>query len=379
MLNCFWNQIDWYNQYRSIDRKGENRMNRDKTWKYTRSSVGEKIEAKIAKLINSFFKISLPVIVALMLLTSCAPGVILEVNPAITQATEIPAGIIEPTISPTPEASNTPENSATNTATVPPTHTATPEASPTPEFTPTPKARTQQQIRAEILAAGVNLDDLASSKDEWTSSHVALDTIQDYIDNLNFGRESEGSVTTVVIGLESVKNLKELDQALLTDGGFKLTSFAKLAYKSVDGNWQIIKVPLTAYDVENNVFWIKDISTRSGSAFDSYENVTILGEDNNFYSPLINYWTAASNSRNYHRGTGSFIKLFTGWPENPRWANNDAALGDPPRYTEEQLIEFRKTGDPSIFGYQDADGYYIWWPIVTFNADMSERANYDHD
>jgi len=344
------------------------------------SSVGEKIEAKIAKLINSFFKISLPVIVALMLLTSCAPGVILEVNPAITQATEIPVGVIEPTISPTPEASNTPENTATNTATVPPTHTATPEASPTPKFTPTPKARTQQQIRAEILAAGVNLDDLASSRDEWTSSHVALDTIQDYVDNLNFGRESEGSVTTVVIGLESVKNLKELEQALLTDGGFKLTSFAKLAYKSVDGNWQIIKVPLTAYDVENNVFWIKDISTRSGSSFDSYENATnLLGEDPIQNPSIIRYWTAASRSRNYHSGTGSFIKLFTGWPENPRWANNDAALGDPPRYTEEQLTAFRLTGDPSIFGYQDADGYYIWWPIVTFNADLSELKNYNHD
>ncbi len=354
-------------------------MNRGKTCKAIRSSVGEKIEAKIAELKNPFYKIVAPVIVALMLLTSCAPGGILEINPTLTQATEIPAVIIEPTISPTPEASNTPENTATSTATIPPTHTATPEASPTPKFTATPKALTQSQIRAEILAAGVNLDDLASSKDEWTSSHVALDTIQNSIDHLNFGSESENFVTTVVIGLESVKNLKELEQALLTDGGFKLTSFAKLAYKSVDGNWQIIKVPLTAYDVENNVFWIKDISTRSGSSFDSYENVTILGEDNNFYSPLINYWTSASKSRNYHWGTGSFIKLFTGWPENPRWANNDAALGDPPRYTEEQLTAFRLTGDPSIFGYQDADGYYIWWPIVTFNADLSELKNYNHD
>lgn len=307
-------------------------------------------------------------------LAACVPIITAqETRPAITQTgysgVETDPATASPEPSATLENTSTPEKTATNMA--------TPEASPTPEMTATPEALTQAQIRAEILAAGVNLDDLASSKDEWTSSHVALDTIQDSIDNLNFGRESEGSVTTVVIGLESVKNLKELEQALLTDGGFKLTSFAKLAYKSVDGNWQIIKVPLTAYDVENNVFWIKDISTRSGSSFASYENVTILGEDNNFYSPLINYWTAASKSRNYHWSTGSFIKLFTGWPENPRWANNDAALGDPPRYTEEQLTAFRLTGDPSIFGYQDADGYYIWWPIITFNADLSAEANYD--
>ena len=348
----------------------------------------EEIKKRIAELKAQIYKILGPVILATILLTACDPGgSIIEIKPAITQAAENPtpdeetevtleAGAETTIISATPTITQTPENTATNTATMPATNTATPEASPTPEMTATPEALTQAQIRAEILAAGVNLDDLASSKDEWTSSHVALDTIQDSIDHLNFGSESENFVTTVVIGLESVKNLKELEQALLTDGGFKLTSFAKLAYKSVDGNWQIIKVPLTAYDVENNVFWIKDISTRSGSSFASYENVTILGEDNNFYSPLINYWTSASKSRNYHWGTGSFIKLFTGWPENPAYANNDAALGDPPRYTEEQLTAFRLTGDPSIFGYQDADGYYIWWPIITFNADLSEVANY---
>jgi len=54
-------------------------------------------------------------------------------------------------------------------------------------------------------------------------------------------------------------------------------------------------------------------------------------------------------------------------------------LGDPPRYTEEQLIEFRQTGDPSIFGYQDSDGYYIFWPLVTFNADLSALANYNQE
>jgi hypothetical protein len=54
-------------------------------------------------------------------------------------------------------------------------------------------------------------------------------------------------------------------------------------------------------------------------------------------------------------------------------------LGDPPRYSQEQLIEFRKTGDPSVFGYQDSDGYYIYWPLVTFNADLSALSAYNHD
>ncbi len=52
-------------------------------------------------------------------------------------------------------------------------------------------------------------------------------------------------------------------------------------------------------------------------------------------------------------------------------------LADPPCYSEEQLIEFRKTGDPSVFGYQDSDGYYIYWPLVTFNADWYKLSSYN--
>ena len=256
--------------------------------------------------------------------------------------------------------------------------TETPIATPTPEFTSTPEAMTQERIRAEILAAGVNFDDLASSKDKWTRSHVALETIQNYIDNHNFGRETEGAVTTVVIGLEGVQNLDQLDQALLTDGGWKLTSYAKLAYKSVDGNWKIVKVPLSAYHLENELIWPKSVSVGGQNYLDANHHI-YLDNNGNFDASFLNYWSASSIGNNYHWGTGSFIKLFTAWPENPKYANNDCVLGNPPRYSEEQLIEFRKTGDPSIFGYQDHDGYYILWPLVTFNAGISALTNYNQN
>jgi hypothetical protein len=166
-----------------------------------------------------------------LVLAACVPtGTSQETQPAGIQTSETEGA------SPAPEASATPEHTPTVTA------TATPEQTATHKFTATPKAMTQ----AEIRAAGVNLDDLANSADEWTSSHKSIETIQNYNDNLNFGRETEGSVTTVVIGLEAVENLEELEQALQTDGGWKLTTFAKLAYKDVNGDWQIIKVPLNA-------------------------------------------------------------------------------------------------------------------------------------
>ena len=323
-------------------------------------------------------------------LAACVPIITAqETLPAITQTSdsgvEIDPVTASPEPSPTPENTPIPSATATKEATATPENTptivatATPEQTATPEATATPEEMTQAEIRAEILAAGVNLDDLANSADEWTKSHKSIETIQNYIDNLNFGREEAGSITTVVIGLEAVENLTELDQAPLTDGGWKLTTFAKLAYKDVNGDWQIIKVPLNAYHPEDDLFWIKNVSTRGGKYFVDGKDIIQPDENGNLILHLVRTWIAPSDGAKYHSGTGSFIKLFTGWVEDPRYANNDCVLGDPPRYSQEQLIEFRKTGDPSVFGYQDSDGYYIYWPLVTFNADLSALSAYNHD
>jgi len=343
---------------------------------------------KVAQMKAKVYKALGLATVAALMLTSCVPeGQAQETRPAATQTIEgldVPGeseeAIIETiTATSTPEATATPKNTPTSTATATPENTPTVTATATPETTATPEEMTQAEIRAEILAAGVNLDDLASSTDEWTSSHKAIETIQNYIDNLNFGRETEGSVTTVVIDLEAVENLAELDQALLTDAGWKLTTFAKLAYKDVNGDWQIIKVPLNAYHPEDDLFWIKNVETRSGPHIVDGEKMIKPDENGVFKIPFVNTWIANSDLAKYHSGTGSFIKLFTGWVEDPAYAGNDCILGDPPRYSQEQLIEFRKTGDPSVFGYQDSDGYYIYWPLVTFNADLSALSSYNHD
>jgi hypothetical protein len=236
----------------------------------------------------------------------------------------------------------------------------------------------QAEIRAEILAAGVNLDDLANSENEWVSNYITIDSLQEKINN-NFGKEEEGWIRTVVIGLEGVKNQEEFDQALVTDGGWKILSYAKLAYKMANGDWQIIKVPLMAYSMKDKILWRKVANTISGQYIDDKET-TIEKIEPILTDPELSmdrYWELSNQFANYHSGTGSFIKLFTAWPEDPKYTNNDCIIGDPPRYSEEDLIYFRETGDPSIFGYQDSDGYYIYWPLVTFNADISKLANYN--
>src|SRR5690606_16329101 len=105
-------------------------------------------------------------------------------------------------------------------------------------------------------------------------------------------------------------------------------------------------------------------------------NLYKLDEKKNFVLPPINFWTVTNDMFGYHNGIGSFIKFFTAWVENPAYASNDCMVGEPPRYSEEQLIEFRKTGDPHIFGYKDDKGYPIIWPLTTFQADLSSKTNY---
>jgi hypothetical protein len=317
---------------------------------------------------NELIKLGIMLILSAVL-AACAPTPAeQETQSAVTQTIIASETVV---VSPTPEASFTPENTPTITA------TATPENTPTPKFTATPEAMTQEEIRAEILAAGVNLDDLANSQNEWVKNHLAIEVIQDDIDNHNFGTENENNLTTVVIGLEAVENLDELEQALLTDGGWKLTTFAKLAYKDINGDWQIIKVPLNAYHAEDDLFWIKNVGSRSAPNFMKGTDVIQPDENGNFILPLIRTWISLSTGQNYHYGTGSFIRISTALIGDPKYPLYDCDLDDPPRYSEEELIEFRRTGDPSIFGYQDSDGYYILWPLVTFSADLSELSNYD--
>ena len=303
-------------------------------------------------------------------LAACTPeGQAQETKPTVTQTIDDLDSI--PTVTNTVEIlkTNTPENTPTVTVTA------------TPEITTTPEAMTQAEIRAEILAAGVNLDDLANSRDEWTSSHMSIETIQDYIDNLNFDSGNEGSVTAVVIDVEGVTSQEAFDQALVTDGGWKILSYLKVAYKMANGDWQIVKVPISAYSVADEVLWRKVPATIMGPMIydqeetEKYINAFLvkkLASEEGF----ARLWTL-SNLDDHHSGTGSFIKLFTGSSLDPKYANNDCIVGDPPRFTEEQLVYFRETGDPSIFGYQDSDGYYILWPIVTFDADLSELSSYD--
>jgi hypothetical protein len=325
---------------------------------------------------REFFRLATLVIFSAVL-AACVPiNTAQETRPAITQTSDSGVEIVPATTIPEPSATlennSTPENTPTATL------TAMPKNTPTPEATAIPEAMTQAEIRAEILAAGVNLDDLANSQDEWTSSHKSIDTIQNALDHRNFKTgEVEDWFTTVVIGLEAVETKQQFDQALLTDGGWQLTTFAKLAYKSVDGNWQIVKLPLNAYHAETDRLWAKNYDVRNAAHFIPGE--VFINDNGTFNIPFINTWTSKNVDKN-HYDTGSFIQIFTAWVKNPQYANNDCgSLGDPPRYSEEQLIEFRKTGDPSIFGYQDRDGYYILWPVLTFDASLSDLDFYNHD
>ena len=46
-------------------------------------------------------------------------------------------------------------------------------------------------------------------------------------------------------------------------------------------------------------------------------------------------------------------------------------MGEVPRFSEEEMLEFWLTGDPSLFDYQLPDGTYVIWPFIDYIASIS--------
>lgn len=353
-------------------------MNRGKTCKEIRSSVGEKIETNIAELKNSIRNISAPVIISLMLLSSCVPGGILEVNPAITQTTEIPAGINEPTISPTPEASNTPENTATNTATMPATNTATPEASPTPETTAIPETMTQAEIRAEILAAGINLDDLASSENIYAAKHPNVVELQEIMNNPG----SDNYIPMVVIRYEEMQNLDEYNQAVVTDGGWRFTQLAVVAYKKPNGDWAIAKIPVEAYHEENHDVFVKYGSNSQAWIIDlpsDFLYLNTISRNIEFVGgqAFMNIRKEYYEKLGAYCGVGEYYFFFKDYYPNAEGSLNSGDIGDPAPCSPEEWAQAMQKLDLSTCGYQDRDGIDILWPYSYINTQTLDLKDFN--
>lgn len=350
------------------------------------------IKARIAKIKKGLYKFLAPLVLSALALTSCLPeGTIIETKPAITQAYENPdpsdeteitleTGIETAILSVTPEISASPENTPTMTATATPENTATPEATATPEMTE------QEKIRAEFAAAGIDPDNLANSTNEWVNKFTALESWQEKFEDLS--GESLWK-TAIVLSLEQVDSFEELERAITTDGGWQLLQFAKVGWKKANGDLAIGYLPMVAYHQEEEILWYKTPwvgitpSVFTGQITHNIVNRYMTYENDGFNKK--NQYVFSTSGDHYYLGPGTFMRILTEYPRNFVSANEcmiewqwNSAVGTVP-YSEEEMLEFRQTGDPAAFDYYQLNGEIVFWPIVNFDASINRADRYPDD
>jgi len=338
----------------------------------------EQIEAAIAKIKKDLYKFLTPLVIAGLWLTSCVPEVsIIDTKPKITLAVENPTpnDTKEITLEPGEEIEVA---SATPVITTIPENTATSTAINTPEATATPELSEQDKIRAEFLAAGIDPDDLANSSNEWVSGLSNIESLQNDFEN-SFGTEKEGFETVIVLSLEEVDGLQELNNAVKTDGGWQMLLLTKVGWKMANGDLALAYLPLVMYHSQEEKIWFKlpEVSTPAILQGKVSHNAV-----NNFTN-TEDRWDIQQQETHeelgYYLGPGTFMELFTGYPELDN-STNDCMVewlsGGLPTYSENDLIEFRQTGDPEIFNYYQKNGLPVLWPIVTFQASLNKLEYY---
>ena len=306
--------------------------------------------------IPKFRKVTLAMIAIMTLLVACAPNETAKMEPATADMATTAT-----TLSST--------ETATVTITTAPTFTATPSTTPTATLSPEEAAETAQAaIRAEVLSYGINLDDLARSENEYIRNHPGItDTFQEDLDS-SFGKSGSGSATMIVLEVEQLQSVGEYEQAFITDGGWKFRAWTKVAYKNAAGDWAIANLPLDAYNENTQELWRK-MPQNTGPLI--YKGITYEGVTLSFHkgkTGIIDWFQEAfQDFDNFYLNTGAIFRLNVAYPD-PEVKLNSGEVGEAPRFSEEEMAEFRQTGDPSLFDYQLPDGTYVIWPFVNYDA-----------
>jgi hypothetical protein len=313
-------------------------------------------------------------LILIMLLGACSPISPEDPNAVATQTTEgldlngaveLEEGeeiVVE---------SATPGATSTFTITPLPSFTPTLENTPIPEATATLEQTEQDKIRAEILATGLNLDNLAASTGsqwEWMKKQSNLEGMQSALDN-GWNKTNPSIEVMVVMGLTELKGIAGYNNTLITNAGWRFLVCAEVAYKQANGDWTIAKIPLEAYHEALHIIWLQYPTNTQPWIWEipsemdvkAYvENAETRTDGHNTTKRRIKYFAETGN----YLGPGAFFGLDTSMPEVPEngYGFNSGEV-EPPRYSEEDLKQFRLTGDPSLIAYLDPlDNKWVFWP-----------------
>ena len=328
-------------------------------------------------------------------LAACAPegqaqeGQAQEIRPALTQTIEILTPVdsigevaleegVE-TVVETPTPNNIQlyvEQLKTKQA----DYTATPILSLTPEDAEANNMHEYCIQRAKEV--GINLENLAESTNLWLSRHPSIATFQEEFEN-NFPNPDNVNKTMIIVGLDGTNNDQERSRRVVSDGGWEILGWAEAIYQRADGQYQMVLLPIGAHSSELDKAWMKMPGT--GTPFFDNSGWGKVSYDIDFFAErgvsLENEHIFHYARNKHYFGPGALLRFATTYPSE-RLSANDGGIDIIHRCSEQELAEFRITGDPSCYDYFWLDSkqpelkkYYLW-PFVTYNF-LSKLEHYD--
>jgi len=309
-------------------------------------------------------------------LAACTPeGQAQEIKPAITQTIDgldVP-GEGEEAIIETITATSTPE------------HTATPENTATPEKTEAENMHEYCIQRAKEV--GIDLENLADSNNLWLTEIQGLENLQEAFET-SFS-DDRVFKTMLVVGIDSLNSQARYDQAPTTAANKKIMGWLEAVYQTASGQYQMVLLPVEIWDIEKELMWDKSpIISPPRYATDINSGHAFTDLISNYSAPYLNpsfkyaeLFTISYAQQDYWMGPGAFINFDSEYPGNEEFTGGAGMIEDP-SYSEEQMLDFRSTGNTDFFPYFMIDnktGIEIpfIYPFINY-ATLSETDNYQN-
>ena len=278
-------------------------------------------------------------------LAACTPdGQAQETQPVITQ-TIIASETNVPSV--TPEISTTPEYSATL------------ENTPTAEQTATPEKSEAKNMHEYCIQrakeVGIDLENFANSNNLWFTEHPDLENLLESFDN-NFS-DDQVFKTKIVLGLDSLNSQDRYNRAPTTAANKKIMRWLEAVYKNAEGQYQMVLLPTNIWDIDNQIMWNKS------AGFGGPQYLTDVNSKHMFNATISDYSSPDLNpdlncensfignlaKQNYYIGPGAFISFDSDYPVDE--TAGGAGTLELPNFSEEQMLDFQKTGETGFFPY----------------------------
>jgi hypothetical protein len=270
-------------------------------------------------------------------LAACAP----ETQPDVSQSITDSGGIIE---------SNTPQ------------FTPTVEATPTQEATATPERTEAENMHEYCIQrareAGIDLENIDNSNNLWFSENQ-------YLEGFMEGFETSFSddrvfKTMLVVGIDSLNSQARYDQAPTTADDKKIIAWIEAIYKNASGQYQMVLLPINIWNIETELMWDKSpifspprYATKIDSGHHFWDVIGNYDNPNFNYNPDYDFRVSFMTNyarQGYWMGPGAFINFDSEYPGNEEFIGGAGMIEDP-NYSEEQLLDFRSTGNADFFPY----------------------------